>query len=1775
VELILSNFLKRLENGETPEAILSSLRPQGHRELLKRCSVVRTFDRGLFETVLLSDVGDAPPTFDEFVQTEEVEPLPRTKDFFQLRRVERSANWRAWWEGEATESTAIPESLRRFLELLAEYYRATDNSLDLLAHLSLIDPAKAAILFQERYDAADELFDLAGCQDLIDVLTDPDRTPLLEPELIALRSDRAAYLRARSLWSAEYYQTATFLEPAGVRDLYEELVAGTGARVLDLHAPGGRGKTIQLRWLFSRQLVPEPGVRRGQPLGGGRIPCAKVDFDLVDPVNATRYAWLVLLEAAAQLNEQLPRLPFNELLERDGWAAPLLRRNAADPTRVDSASKRVRSAGEGMAEGILRRFGRTLNEAAGNVPVVLVLDTLEEVHLRPQGDLYKLLRMLSDLLQLCPGVRLILSGRYSVREVLGAAADELPSLKDAPVKLFSSQEAERYLEQLRRIEDPSIRRAMVRKANGDAFILSLLADIVQQQPSLSAADIRRYPADAVKLIRRVVDRIQEPRVRWLLRYGVVPRELSFAFVRDVMQSHLRREMSPGASLDDPEGDELPRELEGAVSAFRSDLLESPESPLDLQELWTQLRCYAGSTSWVFELPGEETAVRFRSDVVVPMRRIIRSKKVYRPLHKDAIVYFERKAREEPDRWGRWMREALYHRFQLQGAAAARSWRRTLNEAGYANPERREAVAAELLEPDYVDERGKPLPWDESKPIVTASTLIEANFELACALTELARARRVAPDDQLWSRAEQSLSAVERGEEKVGSRVIPSSALAYVRAGLALKDGRVDEAEAELVSALTSARRDVDVARLRTLLADAQLARRDPAAVASYEKALEAARHARAGAEWIAALERRLVLSLLELDRLKEGFNEYRRGLRAARAPEQRGQLLILGSQLGLRAGHVHWAEDTARLAREEADDWDAWIPRVSAALAGLEPGRALDLATEAETEALGGAPSGALDSSAPAAWSRELVGLCSGALMQFEAAVPALETARSLWKTEGDVEAVARCYARSAVLELRGVGDVRKAEHHLTEARQLSLRVDCDAWLDCRLLFVEVLERKGMPGAAIDLIHSTVQELKKANAAPRSLIRTAVTGLPFGSRDERLSLLQLLVEQCELVTPGSARIVLLSGLRSVPELPERVFQECLGKLRRLLRIGTDSRLTARDRAQLTLTLAELDRISGNHTAAMAKLTSALPGLRRGETRFFLREWALACDRVGGQSSKRRAPSKRDVEAFLNEFQACPMLCAAFLVERAEAILRNNVKAAKGWLDRAEEFIVRAPEERTQWHARLQRAQGAVGQWLTITKWAGYVGVAAAAFLALGDLLSARSADATSRDEPLSELEQTMARATVGPGTEGLQIRTTIPPAMESAPESRELRLFRLLEDWVRRPGTELSSYEFEDWCIDDLVKVGKELGALLFSPAALDAVRERESALDLRLEIEGRRLAAVPWEIARAPDSGTLLALEPWLGTIWRATSRDGARRDATRFLQLGLNRVLRAELPVDGDFGPASSQLLRDYQRQRGLEADGILRQDVLFTIQTDLASSESDRPLVILVQPSMARQFEGIRGLASLGVDMTALYDSSGFEVWRVDNPSIAEISAVIADAIARERIPAALHFSGGLRESSGEVAFTFLAGDWYSESLGGSRFSDELPVTALAHLLSAFPQDSFRPLVILDVDRPPGISETINHLLLRNAFAGGLFALGSCPAILATGLVGAAARTLYGTLVGTLGSGATVGETCREIHSLVSSFDRTSEDFESTVPLGGAALFSHLPWLRLVSP
>ncbi len=196
------------------------------------------------------------------------------------------------------------------------------------------------------------------------------------------------------------------------------------------------------------------------------------------------------------------------------------------------------------------------------------------------------------------------------------------------------------------------------------------------EPTLTADLIEKdRRVDLAFLIRRVVNHIHDLRLRWVLRYGVIPSNLTLEFLSEVLAGPLQDELWKRTRDDAHKG--LPMSLE-QTGPFRrisegSDPQAETGAPLDLSVLWEALKQYASSASWVRE---EGKALIFTPDVLEPMRGLLleQEKHVFLPLHRRAFDYFVAKA-EAAAKSGQdalpWYRQAVFHDFQHRGEDAGK------------------------------------------------------------------------------------------------------------------------------------------------------------------------------------------------------------------------------------------------------------------------------------------------------------------------------------------------------------------------------------------------------------------------------------------------------------------------------------------------------------------------------------------------------------------------------------------------------------------------------------------------------------------------------------------------------------------------------------------------------------------------------------------------------------------------------------------------------------------------------------------------------------------------------------------------------------------------------------------------------------------------------------------------------------------------------------------------------------------------------------------------
>ena len=642
------------------------------QETLYRSALVRSFDAELYEAVIktgdepdfaplfaasiLETAEDQPqkaPTFKQLVKNSYIERLPGKRAFTLESRL-RERMQKEWREQ--------PKELRRLSRELADHYWNEKDTLETIYHLLVADPEAAYALLAEKIAIARKEFDLGRLYALQEMLQ--ERKPHLNSELHQMRRQLRNEYATRRLWANAYYETRTYLERSQTKPLLRQLRAGDDFWLLHIYAAGGMGKTMYLRSIIANHCVPN------------NWPVAKIDFDYFSYLQqVVDQPWRLLLTAADQFNNQLPGRPFSPLLSsnqpymaRRNPAANWLAQEPEALSPADSAAKHG---------DIIEHFSSIIPPGQ---PYLMIFDTMEQLRHR-QFTLEKLFELLQDMREISTNLRVILSGRFNLAEP--PAGSEEPTAfvrvlgeqhKFMMLEPFTAAESEQYLVDHRDLPDKEdLRLAIIDKSERNPFKLALLAEIVEADPDIEAPTIAAYEsADFAYLIERIVMRIREPWVRWVLRYGVVPRHLTERFVKAIIIPTVYA-LKEGRRSDDAPG--LDTEISPGID-------EDPFSIATLSDqapanLWGLLKEYASSYSWV--QPVEELdfdALSFQPEVVRPIRTLLLRHKaagrdIYLALHRAALEYYH----ELVEQFGREqdLREAIYHQYRANPQEGDSYW----------------------------------------------------------------------------------------------------------------------------------------------------------------------------------------------------------------------------------------------------------------------------------------------------------------------------------------------------------------------------------------------------------------------------------------------------------------------------------------------------------------------------------------------------------------------------------------------------------------------------------------------------------------------------------------------------------------------------------------------------------------------------------------------------------------------------------------------------------------------------------------------------------------------------------------------------------------------------------------------------------------------------------------------------------------------------------------------------------------------------------------------
>ncbi|MEO3858319.1 hypothetical protein [Acrocarpospora sp. B8E8] len=1674
------------------------------RGTLQRCAAVTRFDAALYDRLLRGD-GDE---LDDLVAAGRVRETSPGQ--YRLEPSLRDCAWDQWWvDGGLTPGAAqVPPALASLALDLAAYYRGTDE-LEELRQCVLCAPVRARELFDRLYAAADRDFDLVRCQDLVDVLADPDRAHLVPIDLAERRDARQVRLTARGLAATEYHQTGRYLARHALEQRLAALTGESG--ILQLYAMGGMGKTMQLRWFTARHCLTQ------DPL----IPCARIDFDVIDPVNAIRFPWLLLLELAGQLNPQIIGSPFQELLRDQGKYRRALSRAAVPDTALlgEVASVAADSA------DVTGRFLAAIAEAPGLSRAIIVLDTLEEVILRPVADPAVLLDLLAALHTAAPTLSFVLSGRYDLRDRLPGFTGRFPAADSVEVTPFDAEEATRYL--VRRGVPEDLIPAMIRRSDGLPFTLALYGDLAQGNRAVTAAEIDQTENPALLYcLDRILERIPDDRLRWLLRYGVVPRRLDLDYVTRVLPPFLTRGMTTDNPLDNPAHDGRPRR---DIKIF----LTTEQSPQDLGllALWAELIRYAGASSWVF--PVAPDVVMFHENLRGPVRAFLRDQAVFSRLHEASARYYTERRDAEPALWARWTREIVFHRLHLARDDGLAFWRDSLEEAWLAGSDDWAAeLAADLLSADYQDISGEPA-------LVDHEAWYDAHIALARAAVTRARKERAAgAAGASWSTAERDLAAADLLLIAHPEITGPTVAHLVAKAAVDALRGRVEEAEATIARA-------VELGVLPSLEADTLLARADirpsetlPSVfrragdlglddVATYAArrygSLQAASgRLTAALDWF---ERAGSAALPELGetliRLGRPSAAVERLTRPGARPEAREVVLVAAkAMLELRQPY------RARLLLAEHDLGD---PDPIPGAGGLGP-----IAGARADGGLGGADP---------VQAAILAARAEGDLLRTAAAEEILDTARRQVVSDPDYAALT---LELVWLHLRRTGNLRLAERAL-DAVERHPELPPGLELAARLARIAVRYGRSQWSLARELAAETVDRAQ--DGPPVLLVAAGVGGLPFGDALFARAILRG-IRQFE---ETGARLALLGELRGTASMDDMELAHALARETLDPWLLERDQYPVADRAHLDLVAAEVARLDGRAELARQLLRGAAEALGAFDPLVWL-DWIDAMDRL----EPARPGEPEPLPGFLDQHADHHELCAAYLI----ALARRRLP-----IDPHEVTRLRLADA----GARLGAADD--GARLGDTSRRAELAAALSALaLAQGLPSAARAAAdqavrlwaALGRDE-----DARIAAETLFPGSSGEpEAAPTVPG---HAGDELALRLglsqdrerLQVQVDGPRGTATEL--IRIPDWL--DALGVRGELQLARELTQPIDWARSAGQVLrplsprleprgdgkpvDLRL-IDGGPLSSAPWELARLPadDAQThdgLLARHPELRYLYRGIGvREGLRVEAQAVERL-LARLALPHDEVDRVLGATAAADLREFQRQSRLRDQGRLRRSTWRALHRALRTARAGRPPhVLLLQPSRSRSVRWQRGLRGSVADAEAIYRDHSVHLTVLEDLDASTLDwQMIADVGEAERVDV-IHLIAAIERRGRETVLHFL-----TDEPGSGLTVDDLD--RFVHALG----QTVPPLIILDSITPSTSLELALGVLQRNRMADDLLGVDGIWTLLATGLAAGKARATQMTrIAAALVNGESPAEIWRSVQSASGEF-----------PFATTALFSKL--------
>jgi hypothetical protein len=283
-----------------------------------------------------------------------------------------------------------------------------------------------------------------------------------------------------------------------------------------VYGPGGVGKsTLVARFILEHAEAHERD----------RFPFAYIDFDRPD-VSPDEPLTL-LAEGIRQLGIEYPEIRENCEHLRSTWLEQMAAITSEDSFR-DVAMARIRARAIRDAASGLSRIAR------GDRPIVLVLDTFEEVQFVGDHAVNEVWKFLERLQAAIPPLRILIAGRS---EIQGKRVDSLL------LSGFDESSAIGYLE-VKGVRDVDLARRIFRRFGGSPLTLKLAAELWSREGSLdeefgvSIRDglFRRLADENIQrqLYKRVLKHIHAPEIAKLAHPGLVLRRITPELILEVL-----------------------------------------------------------------------------------------------------------------------------------------------------------------------------------------------------------------------------------------------------------------------------------------------------------------------------------------------------------------------------------------------------------------------------------------------------------------------------------------------------------------------------------------------------------------------------------------------------------------------------------------------------------------------------------------------------------------------------------------------------------------------------------------------------------------------------------------------------------------------------------------------------------------------------------------------------------------------------------------------------------------------------------------------------------------------------------------------------------------------------------------------------------------------------------------------------------------------------------------------------------------------------------------